>query len=562
MEKLLKSLDGKPYPLYKKLKGSWEQPTYRIQFDHIQGDAFAQPSRVRLFLTYSSLNLPIDWAGNAHRQIALRDFFVRRFAKLALANRRPLGSGHSGLFFIDEPGQQVLDTTTCFLLEDQIEIRMRMGLPANGRRILGHAAWTMLGENLAKFITHALHRDSYDDQDLIAHLNTFEDAQHIRQQLLEHQLIAFVGNHAMLARASGISDRPLAKGTTFQSPSSLEITLNRPNYGPIKGMGLKEGIHLIVGGGYHGKSTLLRGIEKGIYNHVPGDGREWVITREDAFKIRAEDGRAVTGVDISSFINGLPNQEPTTAFSTQNASGSTSQAANIIESIQAGSRFLLLDEDTSATNFMIRDRRMQELVAKENEPITPFVDRIADLYHKWQVSVILVMGGSGDYFEKAQNIIMMNEYQPRDVTAEAQKIALAHKDSRAMEAQSPLSMIERGHIAQDSLSSSKGRKDRVIRVQGLKTLTIGTDDIDSTYIEQMVHPSQLRAIGHQLLALESRIQEQGPLSFEKATQGIPSPTTQKDLEGTLKNPDGDLAQFRVLDLCAFLNRLRRLRLTH
>lgn len=71
-------------------------------------------------------------------------------------------------------------------------------------------------------------------------------------------------------------------------------------------MGIPEGVTLIVGGGFHGKSTLLQALERGVYHHIAGDGREMVITRQDAVKVRAEDGRNIEKVNISAFINNLP----------------------------------------------------------------------------------------------------------------------------------------------------------------------------------------------------------------------------------------------------------------
>lgn len=206
------------------------------------------------------------------------------------------------------------------------------------------------------------------------------------------------------------------------SPASLSITIQTPNSGTVSGMGIPKGVTLIVGGGYHGKSTLLRALEIGVYNHVPGDGRERVVSNPSAVKIGAEDGRRIEKVNISPFINNLSFGKNTQAFSSENASGSTLQAANIIESLEIGASVILIDEDTSATNFMIRDHRMQELVSKEKEPITPFIDKVRHLYTDCGVSTILAIGGAGDYFDVADYVICMVEYTPRDVTGDAKRI--------------------------------------------------------------------------------------------------------------------------------------------
>ena len=195
-----------------------------------------------------------------------------------------------------------------------------------------------------------------------------------------------------------------------------------PNNGEITGMGIRKGVTLIVGGGYHGKSTLLNALEYGIYNHIPDDGREFVVTNADAVKIRAEDGRSIQSLNIDPFISNLPFDQDTTEFSTANASGSTSQAANILEALEVGASTLLLDEDTLATNFMIRDIRMKTLIAKEKEPITPFVEHVRSLYEEKGISTVIVMGGSGDYFSLADVVIGMIEYSPHDLTSQAHQI--------------------------------------------------------------------------------------------------------------------------------------------
>ena len=194
----------------------------------------------------------------------------------------------------------------------------------------------------------------------------------------------------------------------FISPESLRITMNLPHKGKIIGMGIPQGITLIVGGGYHGKSTLLNALELGVYNHIAGDGREYVITDNTALKLRSEDGRSIKDVDISLFINDLPNKKNTHCFSTADASGSTSQAAGIIEGMEAGSKVFLLDEDTSATNFMVRDTFMQEIISREKEPITPFLERAQKLYTIAGISTLLVAGSSGAFFHIADTIIQMD----------------------------------------------------------------------------------------------------------------------------------------------------------
>ncbi|MGK7945070.1 MAG: P-loop domain-containing protein, partial [Microcystaceae cyanobacterium] len=363
LERTLFELDGRSYKAYKDIKGSYQFPDFTLIIDHVQGDPFASPSRLRIKLSHAVAQFPPSLYQSSSREIALRDYLNRQFNKVAqsLSSRR--GTGKSGLISIVKVGQGVLDRTSIIIDQSGIEVRLWVGLPARGRSILGRQAAELLGEDLPEIVDRALKYKALDAEAIERQVKTIEDADWLRSQLKQHQLVAFIANGSILPRRSGVDDHPLDKdGIPFQSPSSFEVSFNCPNYGEIKGMGIPQGITLIVGGGYHGKSTLLHAIEQGVYNHIPNDGREFVVTEASAVKIRAEDGRSMAGVDISPFINHLPQGKSTRQFSTPNASGSTSQAGNIIEALEIGTKVLLIDEDTAATNFMIRDQRMQQLI--------------------------------------------------------------------------------------------------------------------------------------------------------------------------------------------------------
>jgi len=323
-------------------------------------------------------------------------------------------------------------------------------------------------------------------------------------------------------------------------------------------MGIPAGVTLIVGGGYHGKSTLLTALERGVYNHIPGDGRELVVTDDGAVKIRAEDGRAVAGVDISPFIGALPNGTDTRQFATANASGSTSQAANIIEALEAGARVLLVDEDTAATNFMIRDHRMQELIAKEREPITPFIDKVRQLYQERGVSSVLVMGGSGDYFDVADTVIAMDAYVPRDVTDHARAIAQKYRTERRPEGEDRFGDTTPRIPLARSLDPSKGRREVKISARGVKTILFGTNEIELTNVEQLVHPSQLNAIGQALYYTRQHYMD-GQRTLPQILDAVMADIDRIGLDVLDRRRVGDLASFRRYELAAALNRLRTLR---
>jgi predicted ABC-class ATPase len=566
---LLNELDRQSYPAYKRIKGEYTFTKFNLIIDRVQGDPFAAPSNIKIRIPHAIAQFPSSVYQSPLRCIALADYLHRQIAQQAhhLSNHR--GSGKSGEITLTEGatmsiapiGQEVLARTSVLINSDYLEVRLMVGLPAQGRRILGHQAKDLLCEDIPKIVNKCLLFSNLNYQQIQNHLETIEDAEYIRQQLPAQDLIAFVANGAILPRQSGVSSLPLSVSEVvkFQSPPNLEVEFNCPNRGKIRGMGIKKGITLIVGGGYHGKSTLLHALELGIYNHIPDDGREFVVTNPHAVKIRAEEGRSIVGVDISPFINHLPQGKSTVNFSTPNASGSTSQSANIIEVLEVGAKVLLIDEDTSATNFMIRDARMQRLIAKEKEPITPFVDKIKALKDDYDVSTILVMGGSGDYFEVADCVIAMDCFQPQDVTKEAQKIAEEFTQQRITESDDRFGNITSRMINPRSIDASKGKKSIKLQVRGVDIVQFGKENIDLSACQQFVESSQLKAIAHAIvLAKEKYLSKNLPL--KQTLQLLMADIQHQGLDILTPTAQPDLADFRLIDLAIVINRLRSLKL--
>jgi len=558
LTKKLHSIDQKNYSLYKGIKGSYDHDLFSLIIDHVQGDSFAAPSKFRVIIPQTHANIPKNLYQNKYREIASRDYLTRQFSIACSKYSRIIGTGKGGIISIDQPKQQILDRTSAFISDEQIEVRFLLSLPADGRRILGYEAANMICEYLPAIVERSMLYKSLNSEEIKFHVDTYEDTSTLRDSLPRLGLISFIANGSILARASGIDDKPLTNNPVpFHSPKNLEYTINTPNHGPITGMGIPKGISLIVGGGYHGKSTLLRAIELGIYNHIPGDGREYVVTIPEAVKIRSEDKRSVNGVDISTFINNLPGNQPTKSFSTTNASGSTSQAANIIEAIEVGTKLLLLDEDTSATNFMIRDRRMQELITKDKEPITPFSDKILQIYKEKNISTILVMGGCGDYFESADLVIAMEDYLTKEVTTEAKSIASKYNSNRLSEHSENIPDLKPRHISPDSIILRKGNRPIHTRTKGTDEITIGQQEIDLSQVEQLVDESQMRAIAAAIVYLKEHLLKSEE-SFDQLMVAIEEQVKQDGLSSIINDPDGNLAEFRRFELAAAVNRLRSL----
>lgn len=494
LRELLNRIDHKGYPAYKDTRGSWQFDGYVLSIDHVQGDPFAAPSKVSVHVPGKLAGFPTELYDMKHKRIALQDYLIRQFSRQVQAfTFKAKGSGKSGLLSVSRCGQEILERTACDIDKNgMVTLRMEIGFPANGRTINARELCKILFEFLPGCVKKSLYYRALDAKSVQKNKELSEDQQFIRQELSRLNLSAFVANDSILPRESGVSDRPMKDAIPFCSPKSMEVTLELPYHGSLTGMGIPQGITLVVGGGYHGKSTLLKALELGVYNHIAGDGREYVITDNTAMKIRAEDGRSIKQVDISMFINNLPNRKDTVHFCTEDASGSTSQAANVVEAMETGTSLLLIDEDTSATNFMIRDELMQRVVNRESEPITPFIDRVQELSEKRGISTILVAGSSGSYFHKADCIIQMDHYLPKEITELAKKEAAAFPLP-----EEPVSPAEKPSYQRIIKPDGAFRKnDRIkIKTQGKDSILINRETIDLRYVEQLTDSEQLGTLG-------------------------------------------------------------------
>ena len=403
LKKQLQSIHRKSYPAYKSLKGSYQFGHYILSIDHVQGDPFAAPSKVHIEVSGQKAGFPKEYYDTEDKRTAVQDFVLRLFAgEVQNYSFQAKGSGKSGLLSVSRCGQEILSRSACQMDNHtgSVTVRLEIGFPAHGRTIDAKALEKILFGYLPECVKKTLYFSAVPAKELQKAVHLAEDPACLRRQLKEKNLAAFVADGAVLPRQSGVSDRPMRQAFPFQSPKSLRVEMHLPHAGVITGMGIPKGVTLIVGGGYHGKSTLLKALEAGVYNHIAGDGREYTVTDDTAVKVRAEDGRSIHDVDISMFIRNLPNGKDTVYFVTQDASGTT--GLQIYERLGGRSdiELLLIDEDTSATNFMIRDVLMQRVVHGSQEPIIPFIDRVRELYEKEGISTILVAGSCGSDFIK------------------------------------------------------------------------------------------------------------------------------------------------------------------
>ncbi|KEI15980.1 ABC-ATPase domain-containing protein [Clostridium haemolyticum] len=555
--KILNNINGKGYKAYKDISGYYDFGKYILSVDSVQGDPFASPSRIRIIIKQSEAKFPISYFDKSHKRIAVVDFLTRLcWRNINEYYSKVKGSGKSGLLSIDKCGEEILDRTSIHISKENIEVRLEVGLPAAGRRILSKEAQLIFFNYLPKIIEKTLYFNNINRLKLKKHIELVEDQEFIRSKLDELGICAFVANGSILPRESGISQKPLKNNAIeFISPKELEIELDLPFRGKIAGMAIKKGVTLIVGGGYHGKSTLLKALEIGVYNHIHGDGREFVITDDSAVKVRAEDGRNIEKVDISMFINNLPNGKDTTKFSTENASGSTSQAANIVEAMECKTNLFLIDEDTSATNFMIRDEKMKLLVSNEKEPITPFIHVARFLYEKQGISTIIVVGSSGDYFNIADTVIMMDEYKTIDVTKRAKELCGNNLYKETLK-----KSINYNRILRKS-SFSEEYKGVKIKTIGKEALIYNKSEINLRYLEQIVSVSQINAIGEIIKYIKANVVDDN-LSLNEVVNKVFNDIKYKSIDviSSKNGVAGNLAMPRKYEVIATLNRFRELKI--
>lgn len=496
------------------------------------------------------------------RAVALRDYLARTL--------RELLKGQA--ISIAPAGQEILERSSVNLHETwqddfstpafnapgpYLELRLRWSLPAFGREIAGRQAARNLNLDLARAIAALDLRESELGAAAWKHCQVAEDHAALQKILVERGWVAFLADGANLARRSGVSQLPLEGGVPLTAPETLAQTVQLPHAGAVRGTAIPAGVTVIAGGGYHGKSTLLNAIARGIYPHIPGDGRELVATVPEAMAVRAADGRAVTGVDLRPFISHLPGRDADPAqFTTANASGSTSQAASIMESLelwgQPAQAALLLDEDTCATNLLIRDQRMRALVSSEREPITPLVDRIRALHRERGISTLIVMGGSGDYLDVADQVLIMDSYRLVDATAQARQVC----DSQPrVDTSLPDFPLPAQRLPQRP--EAKRRGPSRTRALGTQRLVLDRHEVDVADVSGLVDEGQALAVAWALRALLERHFD-GRTSLSQALAQVAKRLDDVGLDALGEAHPTFLVRPRLVDVGAAVNRLRSL----
>ncbi len=584
LERLLRDIDGRGYKAYKDIKGSYNFGSYILNIIKVQGDPFASPSLLSCEIDLIKEGYSKKLYDTPSKKLAFEDYFLRKLGQAIRStagrgareerefreervsredgeqrgNRygrpgRGMGSGKSGSISILKVGQEIIKRSAVEISGDKLTFRFYLGLPARGRTVLGREAKTLLFDKVKGIYEGITAKNIHLDK-LERHVKVNERSDMIRRAMEEEGLISFIGEGSILARKSSVDDRPMTDAVRFKSPGNMLVKLKLEDGTTVEGMGIKRGITTITGGGFHGKSTLLNAIEKGVYNHIPGDGRELVITTYDAVKIRAEDGRSIVKADISTFINNLPHKKDTKSFTSENASGSTSQACNIMEAIELGAKLLLIDEDTSATNFMVRDRKIQELISHDKEPITPFIEKVGSLRKQLDVSTIIVVGGLGDYFSVSDNVLMLDEYRVTDITQRAKEIDEKYRESKIIEDETTI-VSGRKKLNGKKIPLLFNDKKCKIRGRDLDELSINKDVVDIRSLEQFVENGQVPFVGELLKRLFTK--SNGNPDLRDLLDRVEDEMKGENICHYLRAEQGSLVFTRKYEVGAVINRIRR-----
>jgi predicted ABC-class ATPase len=491
--KLLAEIDGAPFGAYRRIVGRHAAGEFGLVVDRVPPDPFAGGARIRLVVPRETAGLPAHLVRERVLRIGVEDFLSRAVVE---ALRGPMGwSGSAppgtGRALVEPPGPAMVERSSCRITDDAIEVRLFVDLPALNRRVRGHRASDLLLGDLSRLATSTLLFPARRVEEAARYASVAADHAALSAELGRRGLVAFVADGSVLARAGGPDAGPRRDGreVAFEAPPALAVEIALPHAGRVRGMGIPEGVTLLVGGGFHGKSTLLDAIAAAVRPHPPGDGRERVASRPDTVAVRTEPGRSVRRADISAFLFDLPSGERAADFSTERASGSTSQAAAVSEALEAGAGVLLLDEDSSALNFMIRDGRMQRLVPRPGEPVIPFVDRAREIYDRLGVSTVIATGGSGDYIEAAHTVIRMNAWHAEDATARAAEVASATRSTRVREDFPPPA---RPAPREPHFELAPGRLRTGLR--GPRGIRLGDETVDLSALSQISETGEVRAL--------------------------------------------------------------------
>ncbi len=347
----VKKIDGAGYGASVNILGSYSYDNQVVLIiDRVPRDpGDPLPGKIKILIPYKELRYD--------KKIVMKNNLSIRASKHffnSITHRTIRYEGHPWLW-IDPPGQAFLERNSINFFEDYVEIRLDFYVPYKGRRkISGGRLRRLIIETIPRIINE-LRGSSKKKKNLGRMIETIEDQEYLRKKLSEEGILAFIADGSILPRR-GDSDLPLRDAVPFKAPKKYSVIFNLPHHGQISGLYIERGkVISFAGANFHGKTTILTALSVAHYNYIPGDGREFVISIDELPLIAAENRRVIRGIDLSILMKKLPGKNIDTAlFNTNEASGSTSQAASLLEALEFRVKGILIDEDSSAVNLLLR----------------------------------------------------------------------------------------------------------------------------------------------------------------------------------------------------------------
>ena len=556
LEKKIARLASKKPQASQDLIGSYDCGDFELHIDSVPDDPSRNPLRMRVRVGIAGAGFPDTAFSTKSREIAARDFMTRTFNAGAAA-QSALSRIRGARIFIDRPGPVILETSAVVVGDGIIEARFTADLPIEGDRIVGNALRELFMKNIPGIVRASLVYDGFDAVKFTATVDTAEDADTLRNMLPEMGLAAFVADGSVPAGKAGIVTRGASKAVQFRAPETLAVTVELPNRGAVRGLGVPAGITVVAGERTSGKTALLTALALGVYNHPPDDGRELIVTAPDAVYVPFEEGRRIENVDISPIIPKGSVGDDMQSFRTEAATPVESQAANIIEALEIGTSLLLFNEDSVAPGFATRDARIQELLSGDEVTLTPLVYILPALRDEMGVSAVIALGGSGDFLDIADTVIVMSGSELTDATEKAAKIVRERPTGRKSIPSATAIQRRDRRPFRTGLEPVKLKKEEKVRPHGSGYVQYGDEFIDLDKVIQLVSSSQARGIARGL-SLVRRLMD-GSRSLRDAVNEVMKRIDAVGLDTLSNRRMGDLAGFRPHELAAAVNRLKQLK---
>lgn len=558
-DSILRQIDGHQPSEYSKLAGDFDFT--RFVLHNINIPSFESEPCESLFVIHVPqmiAGFPESIYDSPIRRTALEDYLTRKMddAIQCVSHRQASGLAECRIS-IARPGQEILPRSSMVIARDYVEARIMVRLPVVLGKIAADEARILFLDYLPEIVNSSLIYCYLNSKELLRFVSLMEDADTIRHDLQSRGMVSFAATGSKLNRHLG-TDLPSQDGARLEVASELEVEVSTPNAGRVRGLTIPVGVTLIIGDNYSGRSELINALAAGIYNHIPNDGREQVISVPDAVHIVAESGRSIQKVDISPFLLTSRTGESTKEFSSSCATPAESQMAGVTEALHVGAQALFFDESSSDPTFLAMDSRVTRLSDTWGGGMASLSDRARQIADDLRVSVVVgACACAAEFIPIADTILLIDNYRVVDITKKARELDLA-KPTRFPRCDLPTPNDSYRWVIPSSLDPSLGREEAVIQTNGRLQLLFGRHIVDLSAVPQIADVHQTLAIGWLLYHAklyhldDSRTVSEilDLLDKDLATDGMDAIT--RDLRG-------DLARPRRFEIAAALNRLNSLR---